>query len=183
MTQLTINQAVRYGQNIDRIVSNLRRLDSRHTDDDRRMNLSVKLPAGYREKMGTLLSGHKRPDDTDAMVEEVEATLSAGPAFWITFYTDPTALDNERCNESMMTRLVCEWLGLSYEDAVFLGNPVEDEAIRHARPSHLAEVLRRYADTGVISWRDVVEKCESVDCGPCGVARSAEAKFKKAIGA
>ena len=61
-----------------------------------------------------------------------------------------------------------EILGLTPQQMRVLTTPeAHREVYAHATPGHIAKVLRRYIDTGVITWKDTVERCDDPDCGYC----------------
>ena len=101
-----------------------------------------------------------------------EACGTAGcAAYWINLWFSPTdRLRETTLGDDRVEKTATELLGLNAEVAGALMVPapeIEDRVFEHARPSHVATVLRKFLDTGVMSWEGVVPQCDHQYCPVC----------------
>ena len=81
-------------------------------------------------------------------------------AYWMTIWFTPEEKMRalaESADEDAIAEHARDLLGLSEEQMNALTNPsAQPEAAERARPAHAAAVLRRFADTGRMSWDGIV---------------------------
>ena len=111
----------------------------------------------FEESVERLESGDDLPDDLN----------TAGCAlYWTSVWLAPEA--DLQPNPTTIQRAGAHALGMTEaQSAAFAGPPEPDPAYTHARPSHAAAVLRKYLNTGEVSWDGIVAPCDDPRCGNC----------------
>ena len=90
-------------------------------------------------------------------------------AYWLHIWFSPEdVLDRIRSSELEIEREATKILGLAPEVAANLMVPEDQRVYEHARPAHVALVLQKYLDSGIMSWEGVVDMCEDPLCAYCG---------------
>lgn len=89
-------------------------------------------------------------------------------AYWLHIWFSPEdVLDRIRNSASEIEREAIKLLGVSPAVASNLMVPEDQRVYEHARPAHVALVLQKYLDTGIMSWEGVVDVCEDSLCAYC----------------
>ena len=105
----------------------------------------------------------------DETLREFEAGHTVSPertagniAYWLSLWFTPESRLRELASEKEadITEHARSLLGLSEDHMEALMNPKNiPETFVHARPAHVATVLRNFAQTGDMSWNDVASVC------------------------
>ena len=89
-------------------------------------------------------------------------------AYWLHIWFSPEdVLYRIRDSAGKIEGEATKLLGLTPEVAAHLMVPADQTVYEHARPAHVAIVLQKYLDTGVMSWEGVVPLCEDPHCYHC----------------
>ncbi len=111
----------------------------------------------FTEALERFESGAELPDDL---------STAGCAAYWVNIWLAPET--DLQPNPSQIERNSAKLLGMnSAQISAFVAATNQKPLHAHARPTHAAAVLKKYLETGDVSWDPVVVACDDHDCEDC----------------